>query len=130
MSNQDQLLHEEENNQKKNKQIELNGAAVTFNNKIEMQKEAQNRDFNQVRFETSQQAAAHLAKKIKDDIQQAREHIEQKLVIKDKLYTQNVMKADMINTVKKLYGAMDISEMKFVNVDNDGEKENLGAALG
>jgi len=123
-------LHEEENNQKKNKQIELNGAAVTFNNKIEMQKEAQNRDFNQVRFETSQQAAAHLAKKIKDDIQQAREHIEQKLVIKDKLYTQNVMKADMINTVKKLYGAMDISEMKFVNVDNDGEKENLGAALG
>jgi len=54
-------------------------------------------------------------------------HVKQELELKGKLYTPNVMKADLIDTVKTIYKATNVNEYNVVNVDTN---DNQGAMFG
>lgn len=54
-------------------------------------------------------------------------HQKQELELKGKLYTPNVMKADLIDTVKTIYKACNVNEYNVVNVDTN---DNQGAMFG
>lgn len=84
---------------------------------------------NSVKFETSALNDAHDAKKVKSEEDQNNTHLKQNLAMRGLLYTPNVMKADLIETIKTIYSNMTVSEYKIVNVSSDANNSQ-GAALG
>jgi hypothetical protein len=57
-------------------------------------------------------------------------HLKQELELKGKLYTPNVMKGELIQTVENIYNNITIKEYKIVNVGTDANNQNAGAVLG
>lgn len=98
------------------KRIQLNGDNEVFRIKQNTAQEAQQQKLNQVRYETEQSALDNELAKTKKREDKELLLTEKTLAIKEKGYTENVLKAMVLDTQKDIYRQLRIDSMKVVNV--------------
>jgi len=110
------------------KRLEFNGDQELYQIELAIKKEAENQRLNKIKFETQQQ---NLDNELEKDAKRKKiefDNMAALLKIKDQGYTDNVLKAMILDTTKDIYKSLNIKELKVCNLGGAGSGGNQDTA--
>jgi hypothetical protein len=113
------------------KRLEFQGDNQLYQIELAIKKEAENQRLNKVKFETQQM---NLDNELEKDEKRKKiefDNMAQLLKIKDQGYTDNVLKAMILDTTKDIYKSLNIKELKVCNLGGGqgGNQDTAGQLI-
>ena len=110
------------------KRLEFNGDQELYQIELACKKEGENQRLNKIKFETQQM---NLDNELEKDNKRKKiefDNMAALLKIKDQGYTDNVLKAMILDTTKDIYKSLNIKELKVCNLGGGAGSGNQDTA--
>lgn len=116
-------------NELERKKLEFNGQSELYAMKLQIDKEAQKQNLKKVEYETEQLALDNQLNCEDKRTKQRLQHMQNELKMKAECYTENILKAKVLETTESIYKQLHISEMKVVNMSGNNNQDPAGQLL-
>lgn len=116
-------------NELERKKLEFNGKSEIYQMELEIKKEAKKQELKNAQYETEQQALDNVLETNRKRTKQIHDSQKAQLQLQAECYTDNVLKAKVLDTTENIYRKLNISEMKVINMSGASNQDPAGQLL-
>lgn len=116
-------------NELERKKFEFSGQSEIFEMEQQIKLEAEKQKLKQVQYQTEQMALDNELMAKNKKAKQELENEKNQLQLQAECYTDNVLKAKVLETTENIYKRLHISEMKVVNMSGAQNQDPAGQLL-
>ena len=116
-------------NELERKKLEFNGKSEVYQMELEIKMESKKQNLKQVQYATEQQALDNVLQTNNKRTKQMHDTMKAELQLKAECYTDNVLKAKVLETTENIYKRLNISEMKVINMSGGENQDPAGQLL-
>lgn len=116
-------------NELERKKLEFNGKSEVYQMELQIKKESKTQELKQVQYATEQQTLDNALQSNNKRAKQQQDTLKAQLKVQAECYTDNVLKAKVLETTENIYKQLNISEMKVINMSGSENQDPAGQLL-